>query len=349
MKIFRVYKENKLVMSDLKYNYVWINGSYLLPWIINKKDFLDMMVRDIEGVNGIELIRTPFQQYPTWIRFLYYLHVSKKINNIINLPFKQLWLPKMFHIEFDENKPLCFIFLQKPKNEKIYKFLKKRYKNCKFVSIYLDVLKVSMANCDLEKIRRYYDLEFSYNELECQQYNLLHLVQIASRIDPTAYLTENNKENIDVFFAGKAKERLGQIIQAYDRLESQNIRCKFIISGVLPKNRIKRRGITYINNLMLYGDLMPYIINCKCLLDINQKGTMGYTYRVIEAVMYNKKLISDNSNLLNHPYYNNDYMQIVEDMSKINCDFVKKKLDIDFNYKDEFSPINLIRRIDKLL
>ncbi len=79
--------------------------------------------------------------------------------------------------------------------------------------------------------------------------------------------------------------------------------------------------------------------------DENQHGA---TLRTFEAVVYNKRLLTNNPFVNEFPYFRADYMKYfndIGDIRKIHTSFFKEDL-TDYCYNDEFSPRNLFDEIE---
>ncbi len=76
----------------------------------------------------------------------------------------------------------------------------------------------------------------------------------------------------------------------------------------------------------------------NCILEVLQDGQTGSTLRYLEAVCYNKKLLTTNPRIKNYPFYDERYMKVFSSESDIDYDWVKKRETINYGYKDEFSP-----------
>ena len=188
-----------------------------------------------------------------------------------------------------------------------------------------------------------FDLLMTYDEGEAIKYNMLHFDEIESRIN----IPISKEYPIsDVFFAGKAKDRLPKILAAYYVLHNAGLKCDFYITDVPKDEQVILEGIEYSDKFMPYNEMLYRSVNSRCMLDINQSGANGYTSRILEAIIYNKRIIMDNSYILKSKYYNPEYIQLVEDMSEIDPSFVMNGEKIDYGYQGDFSPIHLIKQID---
>ena len=100
---------------------------------------------------------------------------------------------------------------------------------------------------------------------------------------------------------------------------------------------------------MPYKKVLYNSINARCMFDINQGGADGFTTRFLEAVMYNKRFITDNPSVKESPFFSPDYIQVVKDVNDIDPSFVQCNNTVDYHYNGEFSPIHLIEQIDEEL
>ncbi len=82
------------------------------------------------------------------------------------------------------------------------------------------------------------------------------------------------------------------------------------------------------------------------ILPDNQKEKTG---RYLEAILYNKKLLTNNKYLNMLPYFKERYMKYFENIEDIDIEWIKKVEDIDYGYKGEFSPNNILKLIEKYI
>ena len=100
---------------------------------------------------------------------------------------------------------------------------------------------------------------------------------------------------------------------------------------------------------MTYREMLEHTVNARCLLDINQEGAVGYTSRFLEAVMYGRRLITNNPSIRASKFFSSGYIQIVDKIEEIDPSFVSDEWKVDYHYNDEFSPFSLIDRIEEEL
>lgn len=98
---------------------------------------------------------------------------------------------------------------------------------------------------------------------------------------------------------------------------SYGLKCEFYITHVKPEDQIKRDGIIYSNSFMPYKEMLYKSVNCRFMFDINQAGAVGYTSRFLEAVIYNKLLITDNVAVKHTKFYSSGNILFYENINDI--------------------------------
>ena len=99
--------------------------------------------------------------------------------------------------------------------------------------------------------------------------------------------------------------------------------------------------------LLPYEENIAKILESNCILEIVREGFIGFTQRYYEAIVYNRKLLTNNAEIKELPYYDERYMQYFEKPEDIDWDWVKDPEEVDYCYQGDFSPAawkeNMIR------
>lgn len=335
-------------MKELNYNYVYFNTNYLPDYqrgIIDPEEYNAICMRDLTGMDGVKVVPSQLYHTTPFIRRLQlkYERWSKKYK----FPFKTLWYRYFFKDDFKNNKPYCFVIATRVMPYDYMVWLKKHYPNCRVVRVYRDLVKKDVFNPDFteENMRKICDMRFSYDRGDCKKYGLTYFHEIDSKIGvPKA----PNYPLCDVFFCGAAKDRLKKLIKAYDIFTAAGLKCNFYIVSADEKEKEERDGITYSDDYMPYKEVLYNSINARCMFDINQGGADGFTTRFLEAVMYNKRFITDNLSVKESPFYKPEFIDLIKSVDDINPKFIQEG-EVDYHYNGEFSPIHLIEQIDNAL
>ena len=312
-------------------------------WFVNHKAYYTICVEDLYRESEIVVVSWPLDYANIIVRFLFNVHNSEIINKRINLPLKQMWYPFYFKHHFNNNKPYCFVIINHYYPDSYFLYLKKTYPNCKIVLLHRDLLSRFVPPLTGKP---FIDLEMTYDKNEASIHKMVHFNEFESKI--TILRSECYPES-DVYFAGHIKDRLEKVLAAYHSFTEAGLKCKFYLVGVEESKRVELPGIEYGNSFIPYSEMLFHSVNSRCILEINQDLADGYTSRFLEAVMFNKKLITNNESVRNSEFFRPDYIQIVNDFSKINTDFVNNNVKVDYKYNNQFSPLHLISKIDSIL
>lgn len=73
---------------------------------------------------------------------------------------------------------------------------------------------------------------------------------------------------------------------------------------------------------------------------------MDLRWEFFEAVVYNKKLLINNENIIEFPFYNSRFMRVFKKVEDIDWKWVKSKEKVDYHYDGSFSPLKFIEEIN---
>jgi len=333
-----------MFLDGLKYNYVIFN-SVDSKLRYNEKGYYTICVNDLLSFNNIKVIWAPLSESNHVLRYLYNIHLSARINNKIRLPFKKIWNPLYFKNTFKDNKPICFVLMDRIPIS-CCTYLKHKYPNSRFVAMYRDVIKITQELYPDHPNNPIFDLQMTIDKKEAKKYNWFHFDEFESKINVP--ISEDYPLS-DVFFAGKAKDRLPRLLEAYSIFTKAGLKCSYYLTGVLPEDRVELPNVVYADKFMPYSEMLYNTVNSRCVLEINQEEALGYTSRFLEAVMFNKRLITDNLAVKESKFYSPENIQCVSNVSEIDPEFVKNNNVVDYHYNNEFSPVHVIKKIDSEL
>lgn len=330
---------------DFRYNYVVFNAPDN-KFKVDNDGYYTICTKDIEHTKNTRVVSYPLDNKPYWMRLIFNMHNSEKIAKYVNLPFKNLWYPYYFNNTFSEKLPFCFVIISRSLPLDYLVYLKKQYPDCKLVHMHRDFLAVGKKMRPDLHFNPIFDLEMTYDEEEAKQYNIAHFDEFESAIE----IKRENHFESDVFFAGKAKDRLPLLLDAYSRLTNAGLKVYFYLTQVPKDKRLDLPGIIYSDSFMSYKEMLYHSVNTRCMLEIAQKDQHGYTSRFLEAVIYGKKLITNSAYVKHSKFYDGNNVQIVENMNNINVGFIVEGSGfVDYGYKNEFSPLNMIIRVEEEL
>ena len=132
------------------------------------------------------------------------------------------------------------------------------------------------------------------------------------------YYTEH-QENIkydlkyDVCYVGadKTNVRLKNLLDIKEVLRKNKVQNFFHIFRVLKKyNKYELQETT--NMFLKYEDIQRIILESKCILELQMEGQSGCTLRTLESMFLNRKLITNNKDIVNYDFYNPNNIFVIE-------------------------------------
>lgn len=181
----------------------------------------------------------------------------------------------------------------------ISKYIKKKNPKCKIIMYYWNIL-----NDEYKKILEDKNIDefWTFDKSEAEKYNLKYNPQFYSK----KIISPNTEIKQDVVFMGRAKDRKKELKKLEEIIKKLSIKTNFFI---IEKEK----------DLIKYNEYLKQVYASKCILDYNQEGQVGLTLRPMEALFYQKKLITNNKDIINYDFYNSNNIFIlgIDDMNKI--------------------------------
>lgn len=210
------------------------------------------------------------------------------------------------------------IILCEPRNCcDIVKFIKKYNKNVQVVIWTWNIIDHDSIN-DIKKAKKN-DLKiYSFDKDDCLKYGIKYNFNLLP-----VFKIKEFSEIKGCFFCGQDKNRFS----ALENLGKQIIETGNTINILIVKDRhIKypsKSIIKLLSNNIPYAEILNNISQAKCLIDIVQDGQIGLTYRPLEALFYNKKLITNNKAIKSYDFYKEENIYILGEDKRTLKEFIE--------------------------
>ena len=317
------------------------------------------LFQDLSNNTNVEMIVAQ-QKMPRTklLKAIKRLHVSWTINKHIPLPFKSIWYKKIT-IDIPQSQKCCVIVV-----DGALKMLKIGYLNSLFKKKNVRGVLVLVNSMDAQSIAILetkkmipkvnwddvytFDCEdskkYNYKNLGCCYYSMHDVEKIKK--------SYSNIPNSDVYFTGTIKGGREQLIMSvFEKLNTANVNCNFniMITGTRRLKQNMHSDIIryYSGGWIPYEEVLANVINSDVILEVLQEGQSGPSLRYYEAICYNKRLLTNNPNIVNFPYYDERFMRIFNNADDVDVQWIKNKQFVDYGYKGEFSPIGLLGTVIK--
>ena len=90
-------------------------------------------------------------------------------------------------------------------------------------------------------------------------------------------------------------------------------------------------------NFLTYENVINKILESVCIVEINKKGQIGLTLRALEALFLKKKLITNNKDIMNYKFYNENNIFIIdfENLTDMTINEIKNFLKTEYTIIEE--------------
>ncbi|MEO6813712.1 MAG: hypothetical protein ABI172_07260 [Ginsengibacter sp.] len=210
------------------------------------------------------------------------------------------------------------------------KKLKDNNPNAKFVNFNWDSIR---PEYDYLNTLDYYDKIYSFDYKDCQKHekiSYLPLFFVDEYLDFSKNSNNNLKQEFDLLFVGawRDKERY-QLIKATQKLCKQdglNFHYYLHFSYKAQFDSLKR-GVTAKearNKSLSHKDILKLFSVSNTIIDFPSSFQTGLTMRTFETLGSGKKLITTNKNILTEPFYDPEYISVIDKNNlNLNIDFIK--------------------------
>lgn len=153
-----------------------------------------------------------------------------------------------------------------------------------------------------------FDEVFSFEKEDCEKYNL--------RFVANWIYVENNQETktnfeYDIFNISSKDKRLPILTKIAKNLKSNAVKYRFMVLD--EQNPPTDRVIEFFSTKMSLSEISKLIAKSKTLLEINRKGQNGLTFRVLESLGLQKKLVTTNAEIVHYDFYNPNNILVIDE------------------------------------
>ena len=229
----------------------------------------------------------------------------------------------------------------------------RRRQKCKTVMLLYNKIGLLYGKNGNEVLDNLYDKElylpfdkiYTYDLDESEKFNIEYFEAYSKIPD----IQKDSEKESDCFYFGAVTRawkgtRIEIIEDLYTTLTQKGVKCDFHVVNKVKD--LKVMSEIQADGEKSYLEILRMNMETNCIVDIVSDGKYGMTLRVLEAIVYNKKLLTNNPNVKRHPFYNAKYMQVFSNVQDIDISFLMRREKVDYGYKNEFSPITLAQKLN---
>lgn len=279
---------------------------------------------------------------PRLLEALCQVHFALRFNVKRRLPFKRIWYHCILNkINIDKNDENYLIIYDRNRlllDLDFFKYVRRKKPGIKIIYLFSNIVKFTGAKewNILEYLNVYFDKIFAFDKTDAEKYGFSYFPLIYTKSVPM----NNIKPCYDLFYIGKAKDRYKQLIEVFEKAQSEGLRCDFHIVGV-PKEEQMYGDIIHYDHPLSYREVLDRMNNARCIVDMIQGQSTAFTIKTCEAIIYDKKLITSNENVKNESFYSKNMMLVYSDNQSLSHFLSIDSIPFDKKSKECFSPYTL--------
>lgn len=229
---------------------------------------------------------------------------------------------------------------------KYLKSLKKRHANIKLIALLIDSIMSDSEHLNLvrNKLKSdVWDCVLTYDKYDAERFGYVWFgYTYYSKVEGCDVPVDDGTS--DLYYIGKrkgAREKL--FADVYTYLTKQGVDCRFYIWDRNSKEdeSVCDSKLKYVQKAIPYEKVISQVKSANCILEVLQMNQGAQTIRYFEAIVYNKKLLTNNPHISELPYYDPNRMRYFSKPEEIDIEWVKEPAEFDYHYHEEFSPIYL--------
>lgn len=332
------------MMNEKKFVFV-LDGSAYRPMYEN-------MVRDLQFENNVSFVID--EPNYNWIKQLL---LKRKIQRITRgyLDFLGMERNNLYtelqKLSNDTNEVIVVFFngslLFNPYLAGTLARYKEEFHAVHYVLFYLDIMGTGVsANADYLREHKIFERVYTVDQQDAIQYDVNLWNTLYSKNSQAAL----QKVDKMLYFCGVEKGRDLLLKDIFIQCQKKNIDCKLELIASDHESQLQQMAkslpqIEYLDYYLNYDEVLLRELRSNCILEIVQKGQMALTLRPYEAVVYNKKLLTNNKTILEFKYYDPRFMRYFDSIEDIDWEWVRQDVDVDYHYAGDFSPLLLLNEL----
>lgn len=238
----------------------------------------------------------------------HYKSKKEKIANFLFKTFLNRNVKKIYHDQVIEQRLAVLqdrydlIFIIRPDLLSNYHLSFIKSKTSNFIAYYWDSMVFFPRKKD---IISFFDKVYSFDSQDCKENNFDLLTNFYY------YEPEPVKTDKMVFCISHLEKRRFQLFNEMGKfLEENQITFRFLTKQ--SKNKLKSPYIEYLEETIPYAEMLQLLNHYEVILDITKPLQNGLSFRILESIGMNKKIITNNRSVMEYDFYNPNNILVVD-------------------------------------
>lgn len=314
-----------------------------------KEMFYEVIHGEIENASYLE----PFRFNNHLLQMINRIVYSRKLRKYFKWMPQKIWekYHVLSHIQLDKTKTSYIILTYGTDIERLHfseliqKMRREYGTNVKFVLMLFDSVNSPLRNQGWDRVldvSKEFDITATFDKKDAEDYGMLYFTDPYVRRDVDA----SEEYEHDLFFVGAEKGRGDYLKKIAEKLIQNHVDAEIRVVGL--KSNQETEGLIKQDGYLKYDDMLKFVVSSNVILEVLCEGQMSASLRYYEAVVYNKKLLTNNPNIRTMPYFDERYMKYFETANDIDINWIKDKSPVDYHYKNDFSIKGFFDNLNEL-
>lgn len=288
------------------------------------------------------------------------IHLNPQLNKYIPLPGKCLWGRHIAdNIRHKTEGKACILvienWLRMESSLRMLPILRNKFPDAKIVCFAQDLITriddmYTLRHVDVDYVKQYCDLFITFDTNDAKKYGLDYFPTVFS---VPADISVSSELHTDMYFLGRDKGRLPLLTKLCDLFHKKGLTCNFQILESMNTDGIEQEGIYFTDSPITYRDNLLKVAHSHCIVEILQENALSSTFRLWEAIVLNKKILTNNTSVLSSPFYDPRYISTFTSENDIDWAFIENIREPAFPDKNphcqHIQPDSLIKHIESSL
>ncbi|MCS3430537.1 hypothetical protein [Klebsiella sp. BIGb0407] len=190
---------------------------------------------------------------------------------------------------------------------------------------------------------------FTFDFNDSKRLNINHYDQYCSGYD---YILKNKGRDkvYDFYFLGLNKGRKKYVDKIYEKIKKYKNLIILKEKGTITKKLLNLVYPIKSIRMLPYRENLDFLLQSEVIIDITKDGQTGLTMRVIEALLSDKKIITNNESVREYPFYDENNIFIIDDFDslsekQIECFLSMEYIIVSDELKKNYEPGYILNNI----
>ena len=222
--------------------------------------------------------------------------------------------------------------------------LKRKHPSIQYILYIIDPMPEGLWK-EIEATLDVFEEVLTIHPYNCNRFGFKYLPYIYAK--PEIKRRWENIPDTNLFFCGVAEDYRQEVVNdIVSECDKRNIDFEIYLKPC-GNDWIEHEHVHYSE--MSYEENVQRILKSKCILEIMHQGYVGITQRYLEAIIYNKKLLTNNEEVMKLPYYDTGYIKYFSKIDEIDWEWTSKEETVDYHYQGDFEPQAWKKRLIDIL